>query len=267
MPPNRKTSTLSDDFLLSSRLRLANHLQPTVVTAKDAVVVVQAVDDVESYWHWPAAASIPPVPHETARNNDQKKKKKANVVVDLFSAHHIVANLVREASLQEEEQQQQRQEPPREHADDNGPTVSSSSTTTATTTIIIDDDDDDDNDHKRTYWDWTRPATTIDPAHIEDRWTSGPAMERNLVRDAAATTITTITTTTTPLVADHDTAWDWVTFPCRAAERKFSHDHYERHLVLRHSSALSSCGTNNTSGRPVVVVPMVHHHDDYWHGL
>jgi hypothetical protein len=265
MPPNRKTSAaLSDDFILSSRLRLANpHLQPTIVTAKDAVVV-KPVDDVESYWHWPTAASLPPAPpqasddddNETARrNNDQK----ATIVVDLFSAHHIVANLIREASRQEEKpQQQQRPEhPPREHIDDDGPASSTTTATAATTTII----DDDDNDLQRTYWDWTQPAATIDPAHIDDRYTSGLAIERNLVRDAATVasshTTTTTAATTTTLVADHDSAWDWVTFPRRAAERKFSHEHYERHLV-RHSN----------SGMPVVVVPLVpQHHDDYWHGL
>jgi hypothetical protein len=266
MPPNRKTSTLSDDFLLSSRLRLANpHLQPTIVTAKDAVVV-KPVDDVESYWHWPTAASLPPAPpqasddNETARrkNNDQKKKKA--IVVDLFSAHHVVANLVRKASLQEEKPQQQQrrpEHPPREHIDDDGPAVSSSSTTTATaaTKTII---DDDENDLQMTYWDWTRPG--IDPAHIDDRYTSGLAMERNLVRDAATAAsshTTTTAATTTTLVADHDSAWAWVTFPRRAAERKFSHEHYEQHLV-RHSN----------SGMPIVMVPLVpQHHDDYWHGL
>jgi hypothetical protein len=267
MPPNRKTSsTLSDDFLLSSRLRLANpHLQPTTtVTAKDAVVV-KPVDDVESYWNWPTAASLPPAPSqasdddETARRNNQKKKKKAIVVVDLFSAHHIVANLIREVSHQEEKPQQQQrrpEHPPREHVDDDGPAVSSTTTATAPTTTI------DNNDLQRTYWDWTQPVTTIDPAHIDDRWTSGLAMERNLVRDAATAASSTETMTTT-LVADHDAAWDWVTFPRRAAERQFSHDHYERHLVQR----ASSCGSN-TSSMPVVVVPLVdHHHDDYWHGL
>jgi hypothetical protein len=246
MPPNRKASLSDHHGILTSSRFASSTLQTTVVTAKDAIASSTCpsrptVD--ESYWHWPSSTS--------AASDDEQPKKK-----DLFSANHLVANLVREASRKEEEEEQQPQV--EEEVEKPLPPLT-------------------DAPH---YWNWNIPPNQQrPPKNIDDRWTSGLAVERNLVRDHHAATTTTTSSPNhqqqqqenRPAAPNNDDMWNWPTFPRHAAELCFSVAHYERQLLLESAAAAARSATTTqtppTTATTTTIVVHAVDDDDYWRGM
>jgi hypothetical protein len=251
MPPNRKGSLSDHHHGILTSHRFASTTLQTTVTAKDAVVSSTCpsrptVD--ESYWYWSS-----PLASASYDGDDEQPKPKKK---DLFSANHVVANLVREASRKEEEEEEQQQGDEEVEKQ-------------ALTTDAPD------------YWNWNVPPhqPPTPPKTIDDRWTSGLAIERNLVRDhhhhhhhpAGSAT-------TTPnqqqrrrqeqqqenLPAPNDGMWDWPTFPRHAAELLFSVAHYERQLLFDAVAAARSSPTTTTNHHQH---PTHSVDDDYWRGM
>jgi hypothetical protein len=248
MPPNRKASLSDHHHGILTSSRFASTLQ-TTVTAKDAIASSTCpsrptVD--ESYWHWPSTSSV-------ASDDEQPKKK------DLFSANHLVANLVREASRKEEEEEEEQQPQVEEEVEKPPPPLTNA---------------------PDSYWNWHVPPNQQrppPPKNINDRWTSGHAIERHLVRDhhhhhPAGSGATTATTTTNQQqenrpAAPNDDLWNWPTFPRHAAELRFSIAHYERQLLLAAAAARSNSTSNQhlTTATTSTVAHAVD--DDYWRGM